>query len=180
MKTKLILVPILLILSSVFFFGCFGVDNDFSKIKHDIISTANFQFHKDIEFSIGSAGLSFASAIVDFSDDNDAREIIRHLSKVQVGVYNNIEPVSRQAAIEILRNIDGRLQSEGWNYIVKSYEKGEVNSIYVKQNNDNKLREMFVINLTNDKLTIVNLKGNLEKILSSVIRDRKMNLSYND
>ncbi len=173
MKTKLILVPALLIFSSVLFLGCFGVDNDFSMIKNEIISTAGVHFHKDIEFSIGSAGLSFASAIADFSDE-DAHEVIRHLSKVQVGVFRNSDPVSRQAAIEILNKIDRRLQSDGWSYLVKSYDKADVSSVYVKQNLNNELREIFVINLSAKELTIVNVKGRLERIIATVIRDRKI------
>ena len=180
MKIKLILIPLLLILSSIFFIGCFGVDSNFSEIKHDIVSSSNVQFHKDIEFSIGSVGLSLASAIVDFSDDNDAREIIKNLSKVQIGVYKNTEPISRQAAIEIINKIDDRLRNKGWNYLVKSYDKREVSSVYIKQSDGDKLCEMFVVNLNDDELVIVDIKGRLERILTSVIRDRKMDLSYNN
>ncbi len=179
MKTKLVLVPILLIVSSIFFLGCFGVDSNFSEVKNDIFSNVNVKFHKNIEFSIGSVGLSFASAVSDFSDDDNAHEIIRNLSKVQIGVYKYTEPVSRQAAIEIIKKIDDRLQDNGWNYVVKSYDKREVSSVYTKCGDDNKLREMFVVNLNDDELVIVDIKGKLERILTSVIRDKRMDLSYN-
>ncbi len=181
MKTKLILVPVALIISSIFFLGCFGVDNEFSEIKDDVVSTAGIHFYKDIEFGIGSAGLSFASAVVDISsNDNDAREIIKHISKVQVGVYKNAEKVSRQAAIKILGKIDDKLSSHGWDYIVKSYDGSELSSVYIKNDGESKLWEMFVVNLSDDELTIVDVKGNLEKILSYVIKDRRMGICLNN
>lgn len=181
MKTKLIFVPILLFCSSIFFLGCFGVDSSFSEIKNDIVSTTGIQFNKDIEFGIGSAGLSLASAFIGKgSDEEDTREIIRHLSKVQVGVYKKYQPVSRQAAIQLLRNIDNRMQDGGWRYIVRSYESGEVSTIYVKMTEDYKLHEMFVVCLSKDELAIVNLRGDLDKVISIVIKDKKMDLAVND
>jgi len=175
MKTKLILASLLLIFSGIFFLGCFGVDSNFSKIKNEVFSTVGVQFNKDIEFGIGPAGLSFVSVVVNISDaDVETCEIIRHLSKVQIGVYKKYQPVSRLAAIQILRNIDDRMLSGGWSCIVKDYDKSDVSTIYVKHTEDSKLRELFIVNLSKDELTIVNLKGRLDEVIPFIIKDKNM------
>ncbi len=179
MKQKTILIS-LIIASSILFLGCFEVDGNFKKIKNDILSSAENKFYRDHEFAIGKAGISLASIAANLDDEkNEAKEILNNLSKIQIGVYKCRDRVKLSDDYSLLQRIDERMKNVGWEYIVKSREDNTLTGIYVKRNDGNKLREFFVISLDKNKLTLIELKGELDKVLSSIIRERKIELSYN-
>ena len=80
MNTKNILIIIAVILSALTFIGCIGVDNDFREVKSLVINSTNEKFYKDVEFSVGSVGISFARMIASFNDDDeDAQAILKNI-----------------------------------------------------------------------------------------------------
>ncbi len=50
--------------------------------------------------------------------------------------------------------------------------------IYIKEKAGSHLNEIFVVSLEDDRLSIVDVKGDLEKVIQEVIRDKGM--SFND
>ena len=165
----------IVIMSSILFMGCFGVDGNFLRIKKEILSSTDAHYYKEQEFGIGSIGLSMARIVVSLSDDDhDAREILKHISKVQVGCYRYEDGSSIKSCLQLMKSIDARMIAEGWEYIVKSRDGGEMNIIYIKTNPGYHLKEIFVVSLEHDRLSLVNVKGDLEKVIQEVIRDKGM------
>ena len=169
----------IIILSSILFTGCFGVDRNFSSLKNEILSSTDGNYYKDIEFSIGPVGLSLAGAIVKLSDDEEnAQEILEHISHVQVGVYKNEYGSGNVGSFQLLQTIDSQMKTNGWQYIVRSYNKGDVTGVYIKYSGENRLNEMFVVSLNRKELTLVEVKGELEKVIETAIREKGMNIHY--
>ncbi len=172
MKNKITGV-ILIILSSILFTGCFNVDGNFLKIKHEIFSTTGYHYNKDQEFGIGGMGMSLAKMAVGFSDnDREAKEMIKHISEVQIGIYKNTSDASFNNNRMLAQRIDNRLNSGGWRYIVKSRNGRKMNLIYIKTGLDSSFKEILIINLKLDRLELVEVKGDLDKIIQYVIKDK--------
>lgn len=179
MKTR-ILIPLVFSFASIFLFaGCFGVDGNFSEIRNEIISASGENFHTDVELAVGSLGLGLAKTIVSMSDDNeDAEQILRHISKVQVGVYKNHHRIMPEGKIELIDRIDETLNNHGWKYIVKNYSSKELSIIYVKKDSGYRLNKMFVVNLNKKELSIVEVSGDLDKVISEIIREKGFGDTY--
>ena len=75
------LIPAVFALISVFLFA---------GIRNDLLSAAGTHYRTDIEFSLGKFGIGIAKEIIRHDNNNeDAKEILKHISKVQIGVYKN-------------------------------------------------------------------------------------------
>ncbi len=180
MKRKIPLAVCIISISSFLFLGCFGVDGNFRKIRNEIISATNNNFHTDVEVGIGSVGLSLAESIVKMTDaDDEAKIILHHVSDVQVGVYRTHGPVELKEECDIISSIDERMKKQGWTYIIKSRDHDRFSIVYIKQDLEEKLREIFVVNLEEKELEIVEVKGDLHKIIDRLVRDKGLEVTYN-
>ncbi len=105
----------LAVLPSILFMGCFGVDANFLKIKHEVLASTGSDYYKEQEFGIGPVGLSVAKMVVNLSDDNhDAQKILEHISKVQVGCYKYKSISSNNNIPQLMKCIDNNMKSGGW------------------------------------------------------------------
>ncbi len=172
MKAKYFLIPVILILSSSVFTGCIGVDNDFREVKSLVMNSTNEKYYKDVEFSVGPLGLSLARLIVKLNDDDEEAEIIlNNISEVQIGVYKKSNLDYKHYDYSFFKDIDNKLREENWHFIVKHVERNELTGIYVKYQ-DEDINKLYVINIENDKLSLVRVEGNLENIITYAIKDK--------
>ena len=180
MKPKYLLLPVLILLSSSTFMGCFGVDSDFREVKSLVMNSTDDRFQKDIEFSVGPMGLSLAKVIVKLNDDNeDADVILNNISEVQIGIYKKSGWSEQHYDYSFFHDIDTKLEKEDWHYIVRHIENGEITGVYVKYQDEN-INKMYVINIQNDKLSLVRVEGNLENIITYAIKDKGFDhISFN-
>ncbi len=176
MKNIKFLLLALILPLSVLLTGCLSVDGNFSRMRNEILSSTEVNFDKDVEFSLGSAGLSLARVFVKFDDDReDAKAILTNVSHVQVGVYKITDGGRpRSSGYDLLYSIDKGMVRNGWAYIVKSCEHGKVAAVYIKKTGES-LKEMFVVSLDRRELSLVEIKGDLNKALAAVIRNRGIN-----
>jgi hypothetical protein len=177
MKTKSI---ILLIAISLFLFtltGCIGVNRQFSEVKNKIMGELGDDYKTEFQFSVGSAAITVSSWFVDLAADEEyIDDMLREISSVQVGVYNRIEAARYKADFSILNSIDEEMRKNGWKYIVRTLESDELTTIYISADPEELLEKMYVINLNDEELVIVEVNGDLKKIISYAIEERSFNL----
>lgn len=180
MKTKHIIVIIAVIFSALTFIGCIGVDSNFREVKSLVINSTNEKFNKDIEFSIGPIGISLAKLIVKLNDnDEDARIILNNISEVQVGVYKKRSFGNRHYDCSFFRDIDKKMKQDNWHFVVKHIDRDGLTGIYVKYEGGD-INKLYVINVENDKLSLVRVKGDIDNILAYAIRDKGLKkISFN-
>jgi len=102
--------------------------------------------------------------------------MIREISSVQVGIYNRIEGAKYKAGFNTLKSIDEEMQSNGWKYIVRTIDSNELTTIYISAEPEELLQKMYVINLNDEELVIVEVNGDLKKVISYAIEERSFNL----
>jgi hypothetical protein len=64
------------------------------------------------------------------------------------------------------------MNSQGWKYLVRTIEGDELTVIYLNPNPDVMLKKMYVINVNKDELVIVEINGDLKKVISYAIEER--------
>ncbi len=181
MKTKYILLLAIISLSSFLLTGCYGVSNEFNSIKKLVLKGMDRQYKTDYEFSLGSVSLTMIQGIVQLSDnDDEAAAMLANISNVQVGIYKNEEINIGKQSPPNHREIIRRMENNGWQYIVKSFSPGKVSLIFVGTKSTDKIEDIFIINLENHELAMVEVHGKLDELIGKAIRDKELNLDLSD
>lgn len=176
MKTRLFFLPILLL--PVFLNGCIGINEEFADIRNVVINNFGGEYKSEVQFSIGSTGITVSSWLVDAAAEEDiAGDILKDVSSVQVGVYKKLR-VTDSPRMNTLREIESKMSESGWKSIVKTCDKDELAAVYVRKNPDEVLDRLFVISLDNDELVLVEVEGDLKEAISTVIRDKVIDINY--
>jgi len=177
MKTKSIILVVAILLFLVTLTGCIGVNRQFSEVKNKIMGELGDDYKTEFQFSVGSALIHVSSWFVDLAADEEyVDDMMREISSVQVGIYNKIDGANHKADLSTLNSIDEEMRSNGWKYIVRTIESDELTIIYISADPEELLEKMFVINLNDDELVIVEVNGDLKKVISYVIEERSFNL----
>lgn len=177
MKTNrlllLSLVPLLLITLT----GCITVNQQFREVRNKVLGELGDNYKTEFQFSVGSVAIHISSWFVDLAaDDEYADEMVREISNVQVGVYNKTGNSDTKTNYQTLESIDSEMKSKGWKFIVRSLGHSNLTAIYVSSEPGEVLQKMFVINLEGQELAIIEVTGNLEKVISYAIEEKNFNL----
>ena len=173
MKKVIFILPV--ICFSIVLTGCWGVDRDFKSIRNVTLSGCGRDFVTDYEFALGSFELWVAGGIVGIVESDEmASKIISCVSGVQIGIYKNKGRSDFQKR-GLLKKIDERMERKGWKYIVKSFEHNEISAVYVNKDYDRMLRELFVVQVEGNEITIVQVSGDIEEIIETAIKEQGLN-----
>jgi len=175
MKQRQIKITISLLLLMILFSGCLGVDRSFKQIRNYILENTEGEYHTDFEFSIGSSGISLASVVVSFADTEEPiEEILSEISSVQVGVYNYKESSKVTTDIAGLKHLTNLMGKAGWEYIVRTKDNDEITAVFVRIY-ENQLNRVFVISVNKEEMVLVEMYGNIEKVIEIAIREGDLN-----
>jgi hypothetical protein len=177
MTTKSIILSAVILLFLVTLTGCIGVNRQFSEVKNKIMGELGEDYKTEFQFSVGSSLILVSSWFADLAaDEEHVDDMIREISSVQIGVYNRIESAKHKASFNTLNSIDEEMTSNGWKYIVRTIDSNELTTIYISADPEELLQKMYVINLSDDELVIVEVNGDLKKVIAYAIEERSFNL----
>jgi hypothetical protein len=173
MKTSGIFIYIITFFLLILLTGCIGVNRQFSEITDKIMSGLENNYKTEFQFSVGSSAITISSWFVDLAADEEyIDEMIREISSVQVGVYNRLEASYSEPDMSTLQSIDEEMRIKGWKYIVRSVDNNELTAIYLSDDPGEILNKMYLINLSDDELVIIELTGDLKKVISYAIEEK--------
>jgi hypothetical protein len=174
MKTKIFLIPVLLL--PLLLNGCLGINEEFEGVRDLVILSTGNNYKSEFQFSIGSVGITVSSWVVDASTEDDfPSEIMDDISSVQVGVYKKLQGTS-SPSFQTLREIEPEMQASGWRSIVQTCDRGELAAVYIRKDSNEILDRLFVISLTDDELVLVEVEGDLNEAIATVIREKGMDI----
>ncbi len=177
MKNKFILLSVSLFLLVLSLTGCIGVNRQFNEVKNKIMGNLGEDYKTEYQFSVGSAIINVSSLFVDLTAEQEyIDDMLREISSVQVGVYKRIEGKSHSNDFNTLNLIDLEMSKGGWKYIVRTLDSNEFTTIYISAVPDELLEKLYVVNLKDDKLVIVEVNGDLKKVIGYAIEERKFGL----
>lgn len=173
MKLKL---NILIILSLFSFFllpSCIDINKEFSEVTDRIIRNIGDDYKTQFQFSVGSTAIEISSWFIDFAANEEyIEEMVRELTSVQVGIYKRVESSNKKAAYSTLESIDEEMKSRSWRYLVRTIENDALTTIYISEDPALMLKKMYVVNLHHNELIIVEVNGDLKKVISYAVEER--------
>lgn len=160
--------------------GCIGVNREFKNIRSQILDNLDDDFDRQIEFSVGPVGFFVASQFVKFADtEENIDEILSKVKSVHIGIYDRLSNFSKPS-LSILKSISAGLVKEDWKTLVKTIAGNEMVGVFVKDEFNDDIEELFIVTLTNDELIMVKLQGSLGSIIEIIIREHGHNLRIVD
>ncbi len=176
MKNIQMKVLISLLLLTFLLSGCYGVDRSFRQIRNYILENSGAEYSKDVEFSIGSAGIALASTMVSLADvEEPIDEILSEVSSVQVGIYKNKDSTKITTDFAGLKYLTNLMENAGWEYVVRSIDSNEMAIVFVRIYK-NQLNRVFVISVNQEEMVLVEMYGNVDKVIEIAIREGELNL----
>lgn len=177
MKTSRIFIYIITFFVLILLTGCIGVNRQFSEVKDKIVGELENDYKTEFQFSVGSSAITISSWFIDLAANEEyIDKMMREISSVQVGIYNKIEDSDAKANFGTLQSIDEEMNNKGWKYIVRSVDNEELTAIYLSDDPEQLLNNMYVINLSNEKLVIIEVKGDLKKVISYAIEEKEFDI----
>jgi hypothetical protein len=173
MKVKKYITLSLVLLISISFSGCIGVNRNFKQVRQHLMSELDVEYDKQFEFSIGSAGLALAGMIVKLSDvEEPIEEVLANVSRVQIGVYEREHAYGQfNAEFSDLKKLTDILEKDGWKYIVRSVQDDEMAAVFVNAD-DEDFNRIYVIAANDDEMVLVEVHGDLSKVIEVALREK--------
>ena len=180
MKSNKLIPVITVLLLTQFLTGCFSVNTNFKQIRNHLFESMDLQYEREIEFAVGPAGLLFAGMVIKFSDaDPMADDVVRQISRVQVGIYNNESGDEFDASFSSLKGLVDIMSDKDWECIVRTKSRYEMTSVFVRYDGDF-LNQIFVVTLNDKELILVEVNGDLAEIAEIAIREKGFNIERID
>ncbi|HEU4364290.1 MAG TPA: DUF4252 domain-containing protein [Candidatus Krumholzibacteria bacterium] len=147
--------------------GCMWAP-ELTEVKSDIArQLPDVGFRKNVTLSFGPLTMVLARTITGLIPDaGEARAYLRDVSKVQVAIYE-IDGTPEGTAVETPARLQ-ELLDEGWEMAVRVREEHEVVWLLYRLD-DESVREMFVVVMSDDELVLVKVKGRLERLLAEAL-----------
>jgi len=174
MKTKIFFIPILLL--PLLLNGCLRINEEFEHVRDVVLLSFGNDYKSEYQFSIGSVGVTVSSWVIDASSDDDiAADILDDVSSVQIGVYKKLRGTNA-SDFQILNDIEPEMRASGWRSIIRSSTENELTGIYIRNEKVEMLNRLFVISLENDELVLVEIEGDLNEAIATVINEKGMDI----
>lgn len=180
MKAKRIFTIVLVALIAINFSGCIGVNGNFKRVRDNVLVNIDGKTEKVIEFSLGPSGMMFASIITSLAvEEQYVDDLIRQITKIQVGVYERKN--FSASSFRMLRDLSSEMSEQGWDYLVRSYDHGNLTAVFTQSDDSDNIHSLFIVALENDEMFLVELKGNLSRMIEIAVRENglKFDLANN-
>jgi hypothetical protein len=174
MKIKLFFLSFTLLLTLN---SCIDVNDEFVNVRNKVIKSFGDDYKSEVQFSLGSVGITVSSWIVNTSENDEmASDILSDVSSIQVGVYQKFKG-SSTLDISTLHDIEKNMLESGWKSIVMSSEDNDLSAVYVRKNPNEILNRLFIINYDGEELVLIEVEGDLKEAVSTVIREKGMKIN---
>ena len=147
---------------------CFSSNNPVDVRTMILDQLKPLEFEKVISLNLGPGSMLFVRGFVNLADEDDeAANVLSGVREVKIGVYESTEPGS---AVGSFNGIRSRLEEAGWELFVKAQETDEYVYIFYQLDDDD-IDSMLVVVMDASDLVIVELGGDLERIIQESIKD---------
>lgn len=134
------------------------------------------EFHTAHEFSLGPMSLFFARGVASCfaGKDKEDLECLRHIRKIQLGVYEIADNTDGFLAGH--PNIYGKgLNLTGWELFVRARDGDDLALLYFKMKKD-KISALSVVAISREAVAIVEMEGDLRELIHKAIQEKGIDM----
>jgi len=169
MRRKAVLFPSLLLLSGLFT-GCFFGAPSLQQVRWELQRRfPEARFERQESFHLGRLSMGLIRGIVRLvPGEVEGREIVSSLRRIEVATYR-VSSLPDLDRIQGETRFEDQLARDGWSMAVRTREEGSHAWIFLRSDEAGALRNLFVVALEEDELTMVRIDGRLDHALAEAI-----------
>jgi Domain of unknown function (DUF4252) len=165
-------VPFVLFLSlSSLFAGCAGtpsVDTVGWEIQRRFPEA---RFEREEHFHLGRVKMGLLRGLVRMVPGKvEGQEILSRIHGVEVATYR-VHSLPDLDRLTSDTRFEKQLSQSGWTPMVRTREEDERSWVFVRTGQDGALRNLFVVSLEADELSLVRVDGRIDQVLAKAIAD---------
>lgn len=139
-----------------------------SEIESDLPGA---RFEMETALTFGRVPMSAARRIVAWSgEDGEDLDMLRRIRRMSMATYAVRTPPDGGPPPS-LGGLERRLERKGWTAMLKSREPGEATWIFLREEGARGIRDLLVIELSDDEMVIVRVGGKLDRLIADAIAD---------
>ena len=161
--------PLVALLALFTLTGCF-YSREIAHTRRDIERATDVDFERGVVVSLGPLSLrtlGWITGLVPEEDAQMARDYLREISRVKVGVYHTDYGFS-------LDGVDlaslPRFEEKGWQVAVRFRQENEMGWVLYREHRDT-VRDLYVVVLADEELVLARVQGHLNRLLARVMED---------
>ena len=128
------------------------------------------EFEKEFHLRLGGMSLGLGKKLAGWAlaDDEELSQLMKSVKRVDIGTYRvvSLPPLEQ---VEPPSGLMSTLGRSGWSLMLRSQDDGERIWIFVRQDEEGGLRNIYVVSLDEVELTMVSLEGRLDELLADAI-----------
>lgn len=171
-KRLAVALPLLGTLGMLALSGCAGAP-DVEQVRWEIErSVPGARFEREEHFHLGRISMGLLRGVARLTPASNAE--IRPLSKihgVEVGIYRVESMPDLDRAGEVFSRFEERLSDHGWSVMLREREADSHTWMLVRSHPDGWLRNLFIVSLEADELTLVRVDGRLDQFFAEATAD---------
>lgn len=150
--------------------GCLWAP-DLAMVRRDIErQLPGVSFDKEVELTLGPISLLFARMVTRMVPDaREAGGYLRDISRIELAVYN-AEHMPPAQTVTMPEKLQKMQESEGWELAVRVRDDDELAWVLYRLD-DETVRELYVVVLSDDELVLVKAKGKLERLVARALSE---------
>ena len=158
--------------------GCIGVSNEFRNTRRYIVSQLDVRYFQVFEFSIGRSLMSVASLFVKMSDNKEkVDELLDQINRVQISNYEKRDHRSYIPSSEEMQNLVNKIKELDYDYFVKVRERDNMTLVFLKNSEIQFYDKMLMVIFEEENFVIVELDGNLERMVDFMLKKANKELT---
>lgn len=130
------------------------------------------RFEREEHFHLGRISMGLLRGLIRLTPAGD--EEIRPLNQirgVEVGVYQVRSMPDLDGASQVLADFEDRLGDHGWSLMLREREADSRTWMFVRSHPDGWLRNLFIVSLEQDELTLLRVDGRLDRFFAEATAD---------
>lgn len=171
MKRSVVLFVLSLSLSSLLV-GCAGSTPSVDTVGWEIQRRfPEARFEREEHFHLGRVKMGLVRTLVRMVPGQvEGQEFLSRIHNVEVATYRvrSMPDLDRLASDT---RFEKQLAQSGWTPMIRTREEDERAWVFVRTDQDGALRNLFVVNLESDELSLVRIDGRIDQALAEAIAD---------
>jgi len=129
------------------------------------------EFEREFHIRLGRMSLGLVKGLAGWAlEDEAGKSMLRAVKRVDVGTYRVVAlPPLEQ--IKAPHSLQTKLGDSGWNLLVREQSEDERVWVFVRNDPQGAIRNVYVIALDETELTMVSLEGRLDEVLVELIAE---------
>ena len=130
------------------------------------------RFEREAHVRLGRISLGLLRGLVRMAPGKvEGQEFLNEVHRLDVATYR-VHSLPDLDRIQGETRFEDQLARDGWSMTVRTREEDERTWLFTRGNDAGALRNLFVVTLEGDELTLVRIDGRLDRALAEAIADR--------